>query len=127
MTHTAAVDSPQAWARLVIALALSTIGGVGMWSVVVALPTVQAEFGVARADASLPYTLLMIGFGVGGIWMGRMADRHGVARLLSHNTAMKVLRYARCPVLIVRPDMESVRHTAGTQASGEGASTPAGV
>ena len=34
-----------------------------MWSVVVALPAVQAEFGVARADASLPYTLTMIGFG----------------------------------------------------------------
>ena len=42
------------------------------------LPTVQAEFGVARADASLPYTLLMIGFGVGGIVMGKLADRYGV-------------------------------------------------
>ena len=42
------------------------------------LPAVQAEFGVARADASLPYTLLMIGFGLGGILMGRLADRFGV-------------------------------------------------
>ena len=38
-----------------------------MWSVVVALPAVQADFGVARADASLPYTLTMIGFAVGGV------------------------------------------------------------
>ena len=52
-----------AWYRLVVGLVLSTIGGVGMWSVVVALPAVQAEFGVARGDASLPYTLTMIGFG----------------------------------------------------------------
>ena len=44
----------------------------------VVLPAVQAEFGVARADASLPYTLLMIGFGIGGILMGRLADRFGV-------------------------------------------------
>ena len=31
-----------------------------------------------RADASLPYTLTMIGFGFGGILMGRLADRFGV-------------------------------------------------
>jgi MFS family permease len=72
------VDSTYAWTRLVLALILATIGGVGMWSVVVALPAVQAEFGVARADASLPYTLTMIGFGVGGIVLGRMTDRFGI-------------------------------------------------
>ena len=44
----------------------------------VVLPRVQAEFGVDRADASLPYTLTMIGFGLGGILMGRLADRFGV-------------------------------------------------
>ena len=49
-----------------------------MWSVVVVLPAVQAEFGVARADASLPYTLTMIGFGLGGVLMGRLADRFGI-------------------------------------------------
>ena len=42
-------ESTYAWVRLGAALLLSTIGGVGMWSVVVALPAVQAEFGVARA------------------------------------------------------------------------------
>ena len=49
-----------------------------MYAVVVVLPAVQAEFGVARADASLPYSLTMIGFGVGGLFMGRLADRFGV-------------------------------------------------
>jgi len=44
----------------------------------VALPPIQAEFGVGRSDASLPYTLTMIGFGLGGILMGRLADRFGV-------------------------------------------------
>ena len=50
-----------------------------MWSVVVALPAIQADFGVTRADASLPYTLAMLGFGAGGVVMGRLADRFGVA------------------------------------------------
>jgi MFS family permease len=72
------VDSTYAWKRLVLALIVSTIGGVGMWSVVVALPAVQAEFGVPRADASLPYTLTMLGFGVGGIVLGRLSDRFGI-------------------------------------------------
>ena len=71
-------DSRQAWVRLAVALVLMTIGSSAMYVVAVVLPSVQAEFGVARADASLPYTLLMIGFGVGGIFMGRLADRRGI-------------------------------------------------
>ena len=73
-------DSRYAWMRLGATLALMTIGSAGMYVVSVVLPAVQAEFGVARADASLPYTLLMVGFGLGGVWMGRLADRHGVMR-----------------------------------------------
>ena len=72
------VDSPQAWRRLLVTLVLMTVGASGMYVVPVVLPAVQADFGVARADASLPYTLLMIGFGIGGILMGRLADRFGV-------------------------------------------------
>jgi MFS family permease len=70
--------SPYAWARLAVSLSLMTISGCSMYAVVVVLPAVQAEFGVARADASLPYALTMIGFGVGGLFMGRLADRFGV-------------------------------------------------
>jgi MFS family permease len=76
------IDSPAAWWRLVVTLAIATLGGVGMWSVVVALPAVQADFGVDRGAASLPYTMTMVGFGLGGIVMGRLSDRHGVARPL---------------------------------------------
>ncbi len=72
-------DSAKAWLRLGLAVLLSTIGGVGMWSVVVALPAIQADFGVARADASLPFTLAMLGFAGGGVVMGRLADRFGIA------------------------------------------------
>ena len=83
--HTAAgpakpdpTDSAAAWLRLGVAVVLSTIGGVGMWSVVVALPAIQADFGVDRADASLPYTLTMLGFAAGGVVMGKLADRFGI-------------------------------------------------
>src|SRR5882724_11288437 len=74
----AGVESPFAWLRLAAAAALGTIGSVGMWAVPVVLPAVQADFGVARADASLPYTLAMVGFAVGGVLMGRLSDRFGV-------------------------------------------------
>src|SRR5919197_6054076 len=75
----AGIESPFAWLRLGAAAVLSTIGGVGTWSVPVMLPAVQVEFGVARADASLPFTLAMIGFACGGVLMGRLTDRFGIA------------------------------------------------
>ena len=71
-------ESAYAWTRLCAALLLSAIGGVGMWSVIVALPAVQADFHVARSAASLPYTMTMICFGFGGILMGRLSDRFGI-------------------------------------------------
>ena len=80
-THTATVPEGEpsyAWFRLLASLLLMTIGGSGMYAVTVVLPQIQAEFGTARAGASLPYTLTMIGFGIGGIFMGKLADRFGV-------------------------------------------------
>ena len=71
-------ESTYAWTRLLVSLALMTIGNSGMYTVTVVLPRLQAEFGITRADASIPYTLTMIGFGVGGILMGRLSDRFGV-------------------------------------------------
>jgi MFS family permease len=64
--------------RLAASLALSTIGGVGLWSVVVTLPVIEAEFGVGRGGASLPYTATMVGFAMGSVLMGRLADRFGI-------------------------------------------------
>jgi MFS family permease len=72
-----ALDGAYAWTRLGISLALATLGGVGMWAVVVVLPQVQAEFGVARGEASLPYTATMLGFAFGNVMLGRFIDRMG--------------------------------------------------
>ncbi len=71
-------DSRYSWFRLAISLVLGVFGGIGLWLAVVVLPTIQAEFGVDRAGASLPYTATFIGFAFGGFVMGRMADRYGV-------------------------------------------------
>jgi MFS family permease len=87
-------ESPYAWARLFAALLLSTIGGVGMWSVIVALPAVQAEFGVARSAASLPYTMTMLCFGFGGILVGRLTDRIGIVAPITAGAICLGLGYA---------------------------------
>ena len=87
------LDSRASWARLGLLLLVSSIGGVGMWSVVVTLPAVQAEFGVARAGAALPYTLTMLGFAAGGVVMGRASDRFGIARVAAFAGVMLAAGY----------------------------------
>jgi MFS family permease len=89
-----AVDSRYAVFRLIVALALMTVGNGAMYIVPVVLPVLQRDFGVARADASLPYTLLMVGFGFGGLLMGRLADRYGVMVPLLIGAAGVGLGYA---------------------------------
>ena len=86
--------SRQAWARLALALLIGSLGSVGMWSVVVVLPVVQAEFGATRGTVSLAFTMAMLGFGSGGVVTGqdhrplrhrgrdRAQHRHPRARLM---------------------------------------------
>src|SRR6516162_9441449 len=66
----AGAESAYAWLRLATSVLIGSIGSVGLWSYVVALPAVQTEFGLTRAEASLPYTLAMFGFGVGAAAIG---------------------------------------------------------
>ena len=76
------IDSRYAAWRLLTTLVLVTLGNSSMYVVSVVLPTVQAEFGVNRADASLPYTLMMVCLGLGGLWTGKLADRFGITPVL---------------------------------------------
>jgi MFS family permease len=80
------IESPYAWLRLTAAVIISTIGGVGMWSYQVALPAIQTDFGLTRADASLPFTMVMFGFAGGGVLLGQLADRFGIATPLAIGT-----------------------------------------
>ena len=89
-------DTRQAWWRLFATLVLMTIGSAGMYVVSVMLPAVQAEFGVSRSDASLPYTLLMIGFGIGCVVMGKLADRIGIVPVIVLGAVSLGLGFVAC-------------------------------
>ena len=64
--------------RLITSLVLVTMGGAAMYAVIVVLKPVSFEFDVGRGVASLPYMMFMVTGGVGGVVMGRLADRFGV-------------------------------------------------
>lgn len=87
------IENAYSWIRLTVSIALSTLGCVGMWSLVVALPAVQLDFNAPRAEATLPYTLAIIGFMIGGILVGRLADRFGILPPLAGGTILMSLGY----------------------------------
>src|SRR5437763_17074953 len=72
------IDSSYAWRRLAVSVAISTLGGIGMWALAVAMPAVQADLGVSRADISFGYSMNMLGFFAGGVAIGRLVDRRGI-------------------------------------------------
>lgn len=92
--HPSSRETPYAWMRLFASLTLMTLGGSGMYAITVMLPAVQADFGVSRSMASLPYTVTMVGFGLGGILMGRLSDRHGVITTIVTGTLALAIGYA---------------------------------
>src|SRR5207247_4416699 len=69
-TAQAGVESPFAWLRLLVVVVLGTVGNVAMWSVPVVLPAVQTQFGVALADASLSYAVMMLVLAFGCVVIG---------------------------------------------------------
>lgn len=75
-------DSTYSWVRLLLTLAIAMIANVGMWAIIVIMPAVEAEFAAGRAEASMPYTLTMIGFAVGNFAIGKAVDRFGVTTSL---------------------------------------------
>jgi MFS family permease len=73
-----APDGGYAFARLALSLVIATLIAVGMWAIIVVLPEAQRDFGVDRAAASLPYTVMMCALAFSTIALGRMTDRHGI-------------------------------------------------
>jgi MFS family permease len=87
------LDSGYSWRRLALSLAIAIVGNVGMWAVIVVLPSIASEFSLARADATLPYTLTMAGFAIGNGLIGRIVDRYGVAFALIGAAVMQALGF----------------------------------
>jgi MFS family permease len=92
------LDSRYSWKRLAVSLLIATIGNVGMWSIIVIMPQVQAEFDTARAAASVPYTLTMAGFALGNLFIGRAVDRFGITVALSGAALILGTGYAAAAV-----------------------------
>ena len=74
------IDGLRAWIRLAAATLFATLGGAGMWAIVVVLPALQDEFALNRGAASLSYTATMVGFALGNVVVGRLIDRLGFVR-----------------------------------------------
>lgn len=64
-----------------------------MWSVVVALPEVQADFGATRGTASLAFTMVMLGFGLGQVVTGKISDRCGIVAAIGAGIGILGLGY----------------------------------
>ncbi|MEM7252274.1 MAG: MFS transporter [Pseudomonadota bacterium] len=73
-------DRGYAWVVVFASLWLMAMGTGGTYVVVVGLKPIAAEFDWPRTIPSSAYALAMMGMGIGGIAMGRWADRVGVAR-----------------------------------------------
>jgi MFS family permease len=76
-----------------VAALIGSLGSVGMWSVVVALPVVQSEFGATRGTVSLASTMIFMGFGLGGVLAGKITDRYGIVAAIAVGVGILGLGY----------------------------------
>ncbi|SFL31776.1 CynX/NimT family MFS transporter [Shimia haliotis] len=98
MTDHPVLDSRYSWIRLAITLIIAVFANVGMWAVIVVMPSIQAEFGIDRAGASVPYVLTMVGFAVGNFAIGRAVDRFGVTKSLIGAAVLSAVSYGLAAV-----------------------------
>jgi MFS family permease len=75
-------DTSKSWRRLLVALTIAIVANIGIWAFVVIMPSIEAEFGTPRSQTAFPYTMTMIGFGIGNVLLGRVLDKFGITRAL---------------------------------------------
>ena len=75
-------DTSKSWKRLLVALTIAIVTNIGIWAFVVVMPSIEADFGTPRSQTAFPYTMTMIGFGIGNVLLGRVLDKFGIARAL---------------------------------------------
>jgi MFS family permease len=115
-----ALDGRYSWTRLAISAVIGTVGSAGMWSVILVMPAVEAEFAVSRSMASMPYTATMLGFAVGNLLLGRVVDRFGIAPCLLGAALALAIGFAgaaMAPSLIVFTLIQGFLIGIGTAAS----------
>jgi MFS family permease len=82
------VETRASWAVAGVSVVLLALSFGAPWILVVALKHVAAETGGARSGPSLAVALAWFGSGLGGIAMGRIADRVGVRWTVTFGAAM---------------------------------------
>ena len=69
------IDSAYAWRLALVSMACVALGGGGIYLPMVGLKEMAADFGDQRAVPSFAYMVGFFGMGVGGVFMGWLADR----------------------------------------------------
>jgi len=87
-------DSLYSLTRLIITLFIAIVGNAGMWGIVVIMPNLGDEFQVSRSVLSIPYTLTMLGFALGNVFLGRIVDRFGITRAIILASLLNAFGYA---------------------------------
>ena len=64
-----------------------------MYIGMVALPAYQLDFAISRGMATVPFTMVMFGFAVGGIAIGGIVDRYGIVRPLGVSVIALAVSY----------------------------------
>jgi MFS family permease len=82
------VETRTSWIVAVVALLVMAFSFGAPWVAVVALKAIAADFGGTRSTPALASSLGWIGVGVGGILMGRIAERIGVRFTVMFGAAM---------------------------------------
>jgi MFS family permease len=67
---------------LLLCAAVVTITSIGMNSFSLFLRPIEAEFGWSRTMVTVPYMFGMLGWGVGGVFFGKLADDRGARRVI---------------------------------------------
>ncbi len=82
------VESRASWVVACAALGMLTFSYGGPLVAVVALKPMAAELGVPRSVPALAFSLAWLGTGLGGIIMGRLADRTGLRPIVMFGAVM---------------------------------------
>ena len=86
-------DSGLAWIRLLLVFILCALGFIGMWSVVMILPSIETEFQISRSSVTVPYVLTMFGFGIGNIIVGKFSDKYGIKKPIVFGFTILIVLY----------------------------------
>ena len=73
------IETTYGWIVVFVSFTIIAMCASSYYITIVSLKTISAEFGWPRSFTSSAYSILFLGMGIGGIFMGWWSDRIGVA------------------------------------------------